>query len=144
MDTQSILMIKMICGLVVIIASITLLAYGGINNKSQLLFPSILMAGVGAWLISGGQIKFSPTSFEAKADSFAELGRVINAKSSNSTDLDVLSARYENGVKVWWQLLQYRIELRTTLRAICKDLNIELNGPDTSFTELLSNVKKTA
>ncbi len=88
-----------------------------------------------------GEIRISQKSIEAKAESVSDLFRVMSAKSSDAANLDTITANYENGVKVWWILLQYRIELRKTLRVICKGLGIVLPRTDTSITDLLKHIK---
>jgi hypothetical protein len=129
---------RIVFAAVVVIVGIVML---GKSDKSwQRSLAALATIVVALFALNGGSIKITPTSIEAKADEFSKLTQKIGADDKPAS-LDALADEYQAGIRVWWTLLQYRIELRSELRSLCKAAHLPLRGSETSFSEMLAELK---
>ena len=131
MNSQTFITVKIFFGGLFVLSGLALIIYGALKQRKYAV-TSVTMMALGAWLIAGGKIEV-PHVLKADGESLAEVDRVLNSNANP----DAVFARYQEGVRIWWVLLQYRIELRSTLRSVCIDHGAKFDRPDTSFSELL-------
>jgi hypothetical protein len=129
---------KLILGIVAILVGIVGTAHGASKKTGKAALAFIPLIVVGGWLLTGGKIKLG--SVEAQSESFVNLAAML--RGNEFAEPDKLIELNNRGVTVWWKLLRYRIELRTLLREICRDVDCHLGKDDVGFEVEIKTLAK--
>jgi hypothetical protein len=98
------------------------------------------LVSLGIILIVGGHIHL-PGSVDMQTESSYQQMRQISQEMKKDTDPDAIFSDYQKGTRLWWQLLQERIQLRNAVRALCTKHSLVEEGTDKSLIQLLTLAK---